>query len=57
MKDWKALAQASLEIPAPEIDRVAGPLASLDASFRPLVRDLTPDMEPATTFDAGEESI
>ena len=55
MKDWKAIAEArELAIPAQEIDRVAAPLNGLEEIFRPLVRDLTPDVEPAFTLDAEE---
>ncbi len=53
MKDWKALAQArGLAIPAHELDRIVAPLEALEATFRPLIRDLTPDMEPSTCFRA-----
>lgn len=48
MKDWKAIAKASgLDLAAGEMDRITQPLESLEETFRPLVRDLTPDMEPA----------
>jgi hypothetical protein len=53
MKDWKALAQAKgLAIPAQELDRIVAPLEALEATFRPLIRDLTPEMEPSTCFRA-----
>ncbi|MBZ5626676.1 MAG: hypothetical protein LAQ69_49545 [Acidobacteriia bacterium] len=49
MKDWKAIARASgLDVSAEELDRIAGPLDALEEAFRPLVKDLTPDVEPAT---------
>jgi hypothetical protein len=55
MRDWKTLARASdLGIPAPEVDRVAAPLESLEETFRPLVRDLTPDLEPCTELRTDE---
>jgi hypothetical protein len=56
MKDWPLLAKAGgLQIPAQELDRLAQPLNALEEVFRPLVRNLTPDMEPAATFRADEE--
>ena len=56
MKDWRGLAQAGgLGIPAAEMDRIAAPLDALEETFRPLVRDLTPQMEPAISFSAEDE--
>ena len=47
MKNWVAIAQAhGLNLSAAELDRIAQPLATLDETFRPLVRQLTPDLEP-----------
>ena len=47
MKDWKAIAAASgLDLPPADLDRIAGPLKSLEETFRPLVRDLGPEIEP-----------
>ena len=55
MKDWKAVAQASgLEIPPADMDRVADPLNALEAAFRPLVKDLPFDLEPATVFHSED---
>ncbi|HLK63415.1 MAG TPA: hypothetical protein VKU19_08245 [Bryobacteraceae bacterium] len=49
MKDWKAIAKASgLGVPEDELDRVIGPLDTLEEAFRPLVKQLTVDVEPAT---------
>jgi hypothetical protein len=57
MKDWKAVAQArGLEIPAAEVDRVVAPLEALEEIFRPLVQELTPDLEPCTTFHGDLET-
>jgi hypothetical protein len=51
MKDWKALANAGgFEIPPRDVDRVQGPLSALEEAFRPLVKDLTPDIEPAPGY-------
>jgi hypothetical protein len=48
MKDWKLIAQANaLPLSALELDRIAGPLAALEDAFRPLIHELTPDLEPA----------
>jgi len=56
MKDWNLMAKAAgLDIPAQEADRLAGPLNALEDAFRPLVRSLTPEMEPAAAFRADEE--
>lgn len=56
MKDWRALAQArGLAIPAHELDRIVAPLEALEETFRPLIRDLTPEMEPSISFRAEEE--
>ena len=58
MKDWSLLAKAGvLEIPAKDLDRLAQPLKALEEVFRPLVRDLSPDLEPATVFRADEEGV
>jgi hypothetical protein len=57
MNNWKAIAQArGLEIPAGELDRMVAPLESLEETFRPLVKGLTPDLEPSFTFRPAEES-
>ena len=55
MKDWKALANAGgYDISAPDIDRVLEPLKALENAFRPLVKDLPSDLEPATGFGQEE---
>lgn len=55
MKDWKAVAKgAGLEIPGPDLDRIAQALSNLDEAFRPLLTDLSPEIEPATVFHARE---
>ena len=49
MKDWKAIAKANgLEVSGEELDRIVGPLAALEDSFRPLVQDLEAELDPAT---------
>jgi hypothetical protein len=48
MTDWKLIAEAlGLPLTARELDRVASPLAALEDTFRPLIHELTPDLEPA----------
>jgi hypothetical protein len=47
MKDWKRIAEAyGLDLTARELDRIAPPLAALEDTFRPLIHELTPDLEP-----------
>jgi hypothetical protein len=56
MKDWRAIAKAgNPEMPAGELDRIAAPLEALEETFRPLVKDLPPDLEPCLEFGAEEE--
>jgi len=56
MKDWKAIAQASgLDIPPEEMDRIADPLNTLEASFRPLVKSLAFGLEPATVCPVEDD--
>ena len=48
MKNWKAIAEASgLDLPARDVDRITQPLDALEEAFRPLVRNLSPEVEPA----------
>ena len=54
MTDWKTLALAR-GIPAADIDRIMPPLEALETSFRPLAQSLTPAMEPAVIYHAGED--
>jgi hypothetical protein len=52
MKQWKKLAEgAGLDIP--DIERIAPALDSLEAAFRPLVRAMPYDAEPAAVFRAA----
>jgi len=50
MKDWKAIARAQ----GFEMGDVA-PLEGLERAFRPLVQDLSPELEPDITFDPRED--
>jgi hypothetical protein len=57
-KDWKKMARASgVSIPDAAMERIAQSLDALEADFRPLVRALAPETEPALGFraDAGVE--
>jgi len=48
VKNWKAIAEASgLDLPARDVDRITQPLDALEEAFRPLVRNLSPEVEPA----------
>lgn len=56
-RDWKKIARASgLTIPDTALERIAQTLDGLEAAFRPLVRALPPETEPAVVFDADEDA-
>jgi hypothetical protein len=53
LRDWRAIAQASgIALTEGELDGVVQPLERLDQTFRPLVKDLTPDIDPVLEMDA-----
>lgn len=53
-KDWKRMARASgLSIPDAALERVAQSLDALEADFRPLVRALPAETDPAVAFRAA----
>jgi len=55
MKDWAAIARANgIEISARELERIAIPLAALEEAFRPMVKGLSPEIEPAFGFHIEE---
>lgn len=55
MTDWKALARArGLQLSGKELDAMVQPLEALERVFRPLASDLSPDVEPATVYRAGD---
>jgi hypothetical protein len=57
VKDWKTIAVASgLPASAPELDRVVASLEALEEAFRPLVKDLPAEVEPATALHFGEDA-
>jgi hypothetical protein len=45
-----------LDIPAPDLERIAPALDSLEAAFRPLVSTIGHDVEPAVIFRAAEDA-
>jgi len=56
MKDWTAISKAAgLDIPAKDVARISQPLNGLEDDFRPLVKSLSPEMEPAVSFRADKE--
>jgi hypothetical protein len=56
MKNWAGIAQAhGLTLSARELDRIVEPLAALEESFRPLLKQLTPDLEPDLELHLGED--
>ena len=54
MKQWKQISEAS-GLNIPDIERVTPPLDSLEAAFRPLVKAIPHDAEPALIFRAATE--
>ena len=57
MRDWKAIAKASgIEADPTQLNRIAETLETLDAAFRPLLKDLTPGVEPATGLRLEEDA-
>jgi len=56
MADWKAIARArGLDLPPPHLDLIADALDRLQQTFGPLAKQLTFDVEPATTLHISEE--
>ena len=57
MKNWAGIAKANgLTLSAGELDRLTGPLAALEETFRPLVQQLTPDVEPDLELHLSSEA-
>jgi hypothetical protein len=47
MRDWKTMVKASgIPISGKQLESVTQPIESLEEVFRPLVKDLPPDLEP-----------
>ena len=58
MKDWKKIASGyELQIPDSEFERITPALDSLEKSFRPLVRALPQNLEPALIFGIPHEEV
>ena len=56
MKDFKLLAAGGgLDIPDEELARMSEALTALEDSFRPLVRTIPLETEPALTFTCGPQ--
>jgi hypothetical protein len=56
MKNWAGIAEAhGLPLSPVELERTVQPLAALDAIFRPLVKQLTPDVEPDVELHLAED--
>jgi hypothetical protein len=55
MKNWKQMAEsAGLNIP--DVERLTPALDALEAAFRPLVKTIPHDVEPALLFRATAEA-
>jgi hypothetical protein len=55
-RDWKKIARTSgLSIPDSALERIAQSLEALEAGFRPLLRALPPETEPAIAFSVTAE--
>ena len=53
--DWRTLAKArQLNIPDPELDRIAAALDGLEQAFRPLAASIPAGVDPAVIFRAEE---
>lgn len=51
MKNWKLIAAASgFGIPEADLERMAPVLDALEAAFRPLVKEIPTETEPAIVF-------
>jgi hypothetical protein len=57
MKEGGGIAQASgLQVDPTQLNRIAETLEALEAAFRPLLKDLTPGVEPATGLRLEEDA-
>jgi hypothetical protein len=55
MPDWKAAAAAfAPDVPEEQIDRITPALNYLESTFRPLVKDIPVETEPACVFLINE---
>lgn len=54
MKNWKAIAE-SQDFGIPDVSRLTPALDALEAAFRPLVKTIPHDVEPALSFRAADD--
>jgi hypothetical protein len=54
MKNWKQMAE-SCALDIPDVDRLIPTLDALEGAFRPLVKTIPHDVEPALLFRATDE--
>ena len=54
MKNWKQIAEAS-GFHIPEIERITPTLDALESAFRPQVKTIPHDVEPALIFRAADD--
>lgn len=56
MTEWTAIANArGLDLSPAELDRIASVLGQMESVYRPLVQELTPQVEPSTEFQIPED--
>jgi hypothetical protein len=57
MKNWKQIASGTAAaIPEPDLDRISPSLDAIEAAFRPLTKQIPPDVEPALIFRPLEDA-
>jgi len=57
MPDWSAIAKGrGIDIPPAEVERLSKPLDALEQVFRPLILDLTAELDPVTAFEPSEDA-
>lgn len=56
MKNWKQIAESG-GLKIPDVDRIIPALDALEAAFRPLVKSIPHDVEPALIFRAATEDL
>jgi hypothetical protein len=56
MTEWTAIAKArGLDLSPAELDRASSVLGQMEQVYRPLVQELTPQVEPSTEFHIPED--
>lgn len=56
MKDWKKIAETTI-FGTPDMERLVESLNALEAAFRPLVKAIPHDAEPAIVFQAAPPEV